>query len=85
MAITLLKEDTTFEGMGSDGKRTAIRHMVFDYSPAKDSQMDLANSELLPSLHDVHPEYAGWRTGNWLFPETGSGSKPNGPQRRMKC
>lgn len=69
MAITLLKEDTTFEGMGSDGKRTAIRHMVFDYSPAKDSQMDLANSELLPSLHDVHPDYAGWRAESISKPE----------------
>ncbi len=68
MAIRLIKDDTEFEGMGSDGKRTATRHMVFSYDQG-DTQMDLANSPLLPELNDVHPDYAGWRAESIGKPE----------------
>lgn len=59
MAIKLIKDDTEFEGMGSDGKRTATRHMVFSYDQG-DTQMDLADSDLLPRVRDMHPEYNYW-------------------------
>lgn len=59
MAITLDKDDMQFTGVGSDGKRTATRHMVFGYNSGDDT-MDLAESSLLPDVGDLHPQYAAW-------------------------
>jgi hypothetical protein len=59
MAITLDKDDMQFTGVGSDGKRTATRHMVFGYNSGDDT-MDLAESTLLPNVGDLHPQYTAW-------------------------
>lgn len=59
MAITLDKDDMQFTGVGSDGKRTATRHMVFGYDSGDDT-MDLAESTLLPNVGDLHPQYTAW-------------------------
>lgn len=63
MAITLDKDDMQFTGVGSDGKRTATRHMVFGYNSGDDT-MDLAESTLLPNVGDLHPQYTAWRVSS---------------------
>lgn len=57
--IQLTKDDTEWEGMDSSGKRTATRYMVFSYDSG-DTSMTLAQSALVPSLTDVHPDYTLW-------------------------
>jgi hypothetical protein len=59
MSFALLKDDIQFDGMDSSGKKTATRIMAFSCS-ANDGALDLAESPVMPSRGDVHPDYTLW-------------------------
>ena len=59
MIRELIKDDTEFEGVESSGRKSATRFLIYSCDK-DDSTMLLANSNLIPSKGDAHPEYSGW-------------------------
>ena len=68
MAIQLIKDDIQFTGIGSDGKKSATRLMVLSYGE-NDNSMDFAESELLPNINDLHPDYPAWHVSGVKNPQ----------------
>lgn len=68
MAVAIIQDDTKFTGIGSDGKRTAKRIMIFSYESGDDT-MTLGESALLPSINDLHPTYTAWAVQDIGEPE----------------
>lgn len=54
--IQIIEDDIEFDGIDSSRRKTATRLLVYSRE-AGDSTMDLAESNLLPRIGDVHPKY----------------------------
>ena len=58
MANGITSDDTSWEGMDSNGVLTATRYITIPAGNMK--QLDLAESNLIPQIGDAHPENARW-------------------------
>lgn len=65
MAFSLVKDDIrSGDGQDSSGKQTFTRSMGFTFDPARDTVVDLMQSNFYPQAGSVHPIYTQWTLDN---------------------
>ena len=67
-----MRDDTNFDGVESSGKKSATRYLVYSCDKG-DSTMLLAESNLIPKIGDVHPNYTRWTVESISKPKYSEG------------